>query len=394
MDTRMSDTSTTVVHSSPRTILHGLAVLLLLLWAGATNAAGAPYPQSSVISGITWDFSTLRSAASGSDEWPVTWADDDNIYTSWGDGGGFSGNNTDGRVSIGVARVEGTPPNWQGYDIFGGLTTEAPSTFVGKANSIISIGGVLYMYVTEQDAWMRAKIGRSVDHGQTWIFNGGSFDQSGWDFAQPNGAFSAPTVIQFGRDYAGARDGYVYLYSEAERGLTLSPLNQDLLLARVPKDQVQSRAAYEFYTGTDGSGNPVWSADITQAKSVFHDSNGVNWGAQAAYDPGLKRYLLTTRRSDANGGMDGAWGVFDAPEPWGPWTTVAYYANWDQGTPISGATSQITYSFPTKWMSTDGKTLWLIASIGDSFNVLKGVVTLNSSADTVPPSHPTGLTAN
>jgi len=60
----------------------------------------------------------------------------------------------------------------------------------------------------------------------------------------------------------------------------------------------------------------------------------------------------------------GGFGIYDAPEPWGPWTTVYYTEEWDVG---PGETS----SLPTKWMDADGKTLHLVFSGDDSFCVRK-----------------------
>ena len=34
-----------------------------------------------MITGITFDWSTWKLKADGSDNWPVTWSDDDNQYT-------------------------------------------------------------------------------------------------------------------------------------------------------------------------------------------------------------------------------------------------------------------------------------------------------------------------
>jgi hypothetical protein len=61
-------------------------------------------------------------------------------------------------------------------------------------------------------------------------------------------------------------------------------------------------------------------------------------------------------------------GIFDAPEPWGPWTTVSSVPRWDVEPGESA-------SFPTKWMSTDGLTVHLVFSGGDSFNVRRAVLT-------------------
>ena len=71
----------------------------------------------------------------------------------------------------------------------------------------------------------------------------------------------------------------------------------------------------------------------------------------------------------------GGFGIYDAPEPWGPWTTVYFTEVWDVG---PGETS----SFPTKWMSGDGKTLYLVFSGEDSFSVRKATLAL--AADEAP----------
>src|SRR6516162_5671567 len=68
-----------------------------------------PYPPSRVIESITWHWETYRTAAPGSDLWPTTWGPDGHLYAAWGDGGGFGGTDSDGRVSMGFARIEGGP---------------------------------------------------------------------------------------------------------------------------------------------------------------------------------------------------------------------------------------------------------------------------------------------
>ena len=53
-------------------------------------------------------------------------------------------------------------------------------------------------------------------------------------------------------------------------------------------------------------------------------------------------------------------GIFEAPEPWGPWYTVAYYNNWGNCKSKDG--HALAWSFPTKWISPDGLTMWCIFS--------------------------------
>ncbi len=75
----------------------------------------APYPQSDVISAVEFaPAETVLRLAYGSDNWPVTWAADDNLYTAYGDGNGFLPN-TDIKLSLGLCRVEGDPPDDKGF---------------------------------------------------------------------------------------------------------------------------------------------------------------------------------------------------------------------------------------------------------------------------------------
>lgn len=335
------------------------------------RAGRPPYPPSPVIAAIDWDVAHLVRLAPGSDLWPVTWADDGHLYTSWGDGGGFGGTNREGRVSLGFARIEGGPESLRAVNIWGGKDGLRPATFPGKSNGIVGVDGVLYAHVIEQGRWWRAKIGRSADHGQTWTFNEGAFRSDAWDFTEADGAFSDLTFLNFGKDYHGARDGFVYIYSQDKRrdaqGKILD-LTESIAMLRVPKDRIMNRRAHEYFAGTDRAGSPSWTNDVHQRKPVLASPNAVGWGVRVAYHPGLRRYLLTTFRK-----WDGSWVLFDAPEPWGPWTTVATYDQWIDATPKFG------FTFPQKWMSADGRTVWIVFSgtqAYDAFNVVKGTVRL------------------
>ncbi len=69
------------------------------------------------------------------------------------------------------------------------------------------------------------------------------------------------------------------------------------------------------------------------------------------------------------------WGIFDAAEPWGPWTTVDYLEKWGA---LRG-TGSLVYSIPTKWINEPWTDIWLVfsgAGSFDSFNLLRGVLVL------------------
>jgi hypothetical protein len=114
---------------------------------------------------------------------------------------------------------------------------------------------------------------------------------------------------------------------------------------------------------------------VDRRKPVFTDPNGIGWGVRTVYNSGIGRYLLTVFHGPISEDGDGSWGIFDAPEPWGPWTTVAYYTNWIDAKP------KFSFEFPSKWISSDGKTLWMIFSgtgVYDSFNLVKATLTLRT----------------
>lgn len=341
-----------------------------------------PYPPSPVISGIIWDFSSHERRALGSDNWPITWADDNHQYTSWGDGGGFGGTNTDGRVSLGIARVEGPSTSYHGFNVWGGKNSEVPATFGGKSYGIISIGGHLYMWVSPgsgTDGYISQTVYKSVDHAHTW-------QKANWSFMKKDNLI-APTFLQFGMDYDGARDNYVYVYAIRLKDDTCLKIQKpgQIDLLRVPKEKIVERSAYEFFAGLDGKNNPIWSLDISARQPVFEDPNGVGWNVSVSYNARLGRYLLCTEHVKS---FEGNLGIFDAPEPWGPWTTVLYTRLF--GAPTVEATT-FFWNFSNIWLGADGKDFVLVfTGIGsnDSWNTVKGSFVIS---DTTPPTTPTRL---
>lgn len=349
-----------------------------IVLAGSNLAAAeksvAPYPRSPVIAAVEFEFSTHRRLAPGSDNWPTTWADDDHLYSAWGDGGGFGGTNSKGRVFLGVARITGDSTRYEGKNVWGGHEPEHAATFGGKSYGILSVGGVLYMWVAPQPNphLDHSQIAFSRDHGATWRL-------AEWKFAFADG-LTVPTFLNFGRDYAGARDNYVYSYyiqpawgpGVAKRTAAHTfDVHQPgrIHLSRVPADAILDRARYEFFSGRDPAGAPMWSKDPKRKQPVFEDANGVGWNVSVTFNSGLKRYLLTTEHTETHAGK---FGLFDAPEPWGPWTTVAYEDAWGND---HVEVSTFYWNFPSKWLSTDGRQFTLVftgKNTNDSWNTVSG----------------------
>ncbi|MGH9338876.1 MAG: serine hydrolase [Acidobacteriota bacterium] len=320
-----------------------------------------PYPASSAIERIEWaPVSTIIRKAEGSDNWPLTWADDGALYTAYGDGWGFDPRVPE-KLSLGLAKVVGDPDSFEGLNIRSPSGEALGDGAAGKkASGILMVEGVLYLWArnagNSQLAWSR-------DYGETWTW-------ADWKFTT---SFGAPTFLNFGKNYAGARDDYVYIYS-FDSDSAYVPADR-MVLARVPSGRITDRSAYEFFAGLNASGEPAWSRDIEQRGAVFKHP-GECYRSGITYNAPLGRYLWVQvlpggdpeHRGPRSGPrFEGGFGVYEAPELWGPWSTVYFTRQWDTG---PGETS----SFPTKWMSENGLTLHLVFSGEDHFSVRKATL--------------------
>jgi CubicO group peptidase (beta-lactamase class C family) len=331
------------------------------------QSRAAPYPPSPVITGITWaPRETIVRKARGSDNWPLTWADDDRQYTAYGDGWGFEPF-VPKKLGLGFARVEGDPPDFRGINI-PSLTGEqrGDGAKSKKASGILCVGAVLYLWTRNAG---NAQLAWSKDHGTAW-------EWADWRFTT---SFGCPTFLNFGKDYANARDDWVYVYSP-DADSAYQPTDR-MVLARVPKGRITERRAYEFFTGLDGKQRPLWSKDIADRGAVFTHP-GRCYRSGITFNAGLRRYLWVqilpgTQGKKPDTRFEGGFAVYDAPEPWGPWTTVFVTEKWDVG---PGDTA----SFPTRWMSGDGKTLYLVSSGDDHFAVRKAGLTLAGTGKPEP----------
>jgi CubicO group peptidase (beta-lactamase class C family) len=321
---------------------------------GPKHSSAAPYPPSKVITGLDWaPKETIIRKANDSDNWPLTWADDDHQYTAYGDGRGFEPF-VPKKLGLGFARVEGAPKDFQGVNIPSPSGEQSGNGAKSKkASGILCAEGVLYLWTRNAG---NAQLAWSKDHGKTW-------EWADWKLTT---SFGCPTFLNFGKNYAGARDEWVYVYShDAESAY--QPADR-MVLARVPKGKITERTAYEFFKGLDEIGRPLWSQEVVDRAAVF-THEGRCYRSGITFNAGLKRYLWVqiipgTEGKKADTRFEGGFAVYDAPEPWGPWTTVYFTEKWDVG---PGETS----SFPTKWMSADGKTIHLVFSGDDHFGVRK-----------------------
>lgn len=338
-----------------------------------SSAQSSPYPTSSVIEGVTFDFRSQVQAGNfpdnkGSDQWIMTWADDGNIYAFWGDGEGWAqGGN--GYQAMGMTRIRGTPPALSGVDIWGVNTqNQKPNAVVADSNHTIYL-----FWGTSDDNWSGSYGAVSSDNGLNWNLN----IPKVFDFVADGVAVVG--IAQFGPGYtnipSGIESGSFYVYLSG-RNDGKDAQGKEVYLGKVPKNQIFTRAAYTFFNGVDGSSNPIWSSNWSQKQPAFFDAAGMAFHVGVFYNPGLQRYIY------AKGHNTSGLGIFEGPTPWGPWGTV-YYGQ------FKDSFWKFTYQFPQKWMSPDGLTTWMTWSGHpeyDSVNFIKASLSLkNGSPEVAPP---------
>ena len=316
-----------------------------------------PYPPSEVIRGISWD-STDRIVrlAKGSDNWPATWGDDDALYTAYGDGNGFRPFVPE-KLSLGLARVTGNPPELRGGNVRSATLEKKCDGAKGeKASGLLMVDGVLYLWARNAG---NAQLAWSKDRGSTWE----------WADWRLETSFGCPTFLNFGKNYAGARDEFFYVYSH-DADSAYQPGDR-MVLARVPQTKIREKNAYEYFAGLNPDGKPAWSSEVAMRRAVF-EHRGKCYRSGITYHPASKQYLWCQTLPGKDARFSGGFGVFSAPEPWGPWRTVYFTEQWDVG---PGETS----SFPSKWFSRDGRTAWLLFSGNDHFSGRRATLRLADS---------------
>ncbi len=333
---------------------------------------------------------TVQRLGGVGDNWHMTWARDDRMYTSLCDGKGWP-EMPQADYNSRAYTIEGDPPCVRfgylpGYpDLVNDWGTRQCSRYYNFG--IIALGDCIYQYLstpnhpfTEPDPrFIGAKLIYSPDLGRTWHNQDGSTPVvwEPWEershenmlfFAEPGETFSLITCLQMGRNYEHNRDGYVYLYSPD--GNTEGTMNR-LVMCRVRRDRILERDAHEFFAGDAAGAEAAWSPDINDRGPVVVFPEGwVNtlihpyaWHPSVVYVAPLGLYLM------ASWGMgcddEGTWfgktsylGFWSAPEPWGPWTQIHEEEDWmpDDDTGARAYQPQIA----PKWVAADGRSFWLV----------------------------------
>ncbi len=288
-----------------------LPTAILVVGGGGNQGQLLAPPSSPIIESAAPEGDPLQPFPSEGDLWLNTWADDDALYSGWGDGRGVAAHPD--WTDCGVARFTGEPPDLVAEERCFAAPTAAPPVN-DKPSSLLFLDGRLVgaFHSPLGNAWI-GYLAVSLDHGATWT-RLGFYDEgkivpvgaSPWtrDVRSP---FRCLFFVNMGRDFALSTDGYVYALGIG----TEWAWPGGVYLARVARADVLSYGAYRYFAGLE-NGVPRWSAEQTDSVAVPGLAT-LDQGS-AMFHPGINRYLFLTSTR-----------LYDAPEPWGPWTLAAVW---------------------------------------------------------------------
>ena len=329
-------------------------------------------PKSKAIKGLTWLGERLPypEFAIRGDTYPMTWADDGEIYASSGDpqwGESMHG--------LDVEKFTGGPTDYKitkfnDMNDFLGWGGTGP-----KPSGMICVDGVLYL------AFQNLLGGQQTPHSNksqpgcdahilrcNYSKINNQFFPGYKSIGEPmfsGSKFGGPAFINFGKNNENARDGYVYAVSgdQWDNG-------SNVRLGRVPKDRIMEINCWEYVCAFDKNGKPSWHSSLDESIPILsiHKFIGL---PEMVYLAGIKRYLfLTWRLHEDFSWCDGTdLLVLESPEPWGPFSLVHFEEYWE-GKEFNPYCPRI----PLKWMENDGVTGYMqfSGSWGEEENHVKG----------------------
>lgn len=312
-------------------------------------------PRSTRISNLEWVSQRIPypDAEIKGDSFPMTWADDGEIYTSAGDpvwGESFSG--------LDVEKFSGSPFDYKITKInpmidYLGWGGDGP-----KPTGMICRDGILFLAFQNLRRARPAPYSLFSQHASdahiVYSSNKGAFWMPAFETITapmfPGHKFGGPAFINFGKNHAGAQDEFVYAVSSDQWDN-----GSNLRLGRVPADSIIRREAWQWVCAFTPSGDPAWTYDLEDAIPVLSLHRWISQ-PEMVYLTGIERYLFFTWRLHKDFSPEDGTDllVLDAPQPWGPFSLVHFEELWE-----GQDENPYCPRLPLKWLEPDGATGWL-----------------------------------
>jgi hypothetical protein len=324
---------------------------------------GCPFPSSNEITGIA--FTGRHREYENADTWYMSWASDGNLYSPYADGSveGIEVASKGPSPTTGQAVVIGDDPLVLTVKSLG-AHHETALPYVGRYPvGTLLYNGVWYYgtYAVEDGVGPMVGFRYSTDYGKTWtdprltpLHN--LFHEGGTVDAKIKMAI--PIFVDFGKNMEYSPDGKAYLvaHGATRPWVEESWIGGDqIYLARVTPSiaNINDVSKYEFFSGYDAEGNPVWSGSFAKIRPLieWNDHTGV---VMATYDKPLKKFLMFVTRGPypAEGPYDTY--LLESERLTGPWKLITYMKGF--------GTVGYFVNIPSKFISPDGYTAWLCYS--------------------------------
>jgi hypothetical protein len=148
---------------------------------------------------------------------------------------------------------------------------------------------------------------------------------------------------------------------------------------KVPESQVLNQSAYEYYTGNDHAGNPLWSENVSLAAPVIAGPIGE---LSVMWDNYLQAFILMYLNVNLNAIM-----LQTANAPWGPWSNAI--------TVVSGTKYPGLYGgfLSPDLVDSNGKVVYFVMSLWAAYNTFLFKVDLSPLDAQSPPFSLLGMVA-
>ncbi|MGO8702006.1 MAG: hypothetical protein ACLQVY_30350 [Limisphaerales bacterium] len=330
-----------------------------------------PFAQSASFSGV--QFTGRHAEYANADTWYPSWASDGNLYSPWTDGNvnGVSANSSGANATTGFAKIIGNDPLHLQI-IEQNVYPSDPSPYAGRypCGSLVyngvwyygtyclnPAGTVKHDGIDYNWPWLGPFVGfrYSRDFGKTWTQTPrtpGSplFGEHGLQ-GEPV-KIGSPHFVDFGKNLEHSPDGKAYLAahgaSDAARrrfGYDSWITGDEIYLLRVTPsiENINDASQYEFF---DGNG---WTHDFSAIKPIaaWRDNMGC---VTMTFDAPLRKFLMCVTDGGNTAGYFNSY-ILESDRINGPFKLVHYFHHFgEQG---------YFLNIPSKFISADGRTLWL-----------------------------------
>jgi hypothetical protein len=346
------------------------------VWSSAVPDS-CPFKKSGEFSAIA--FLGNHVSYTDADTWYPSWASDGNMYSGWADGEiGLESSHASGgiKANTGTAKIVGEDPlNLQVTSL--GIVQSSALPYEGRYPCANLVYNGIWYYGTygidfdpkpENKKYSWAICGPlpgfriSKDYGKNWIacplnLYNPLFPESGKNGQHVK--MGTPHFVDFGKNLEYSPDGKAYLVGHGAADDDPNPrvannswiAGDAVYMARVKPspETINNIASYEFFAGNDKDGVPIWSGNFSDIKPIMEWKHHMGC-TNITYDKPLNKYIMCV--TDGWPGIANMSSyILESDKITGPYRLITYMKDF--------GTQGYFLTIPSKFISSDGKTVWL-----------------------------------